>query len=349
MAAQINKLNIVGELLSTDVTNNVITTIKKINIDTLKAIPKKVGGHISLYPWFHATITKSNSSKIFMPVVKLCVSNHMYLSGFGGGFKNKGTPYDGLIAELRDEVPTWTDYLLEKMDTSDTLIFSVEQQLDKKFPKSFHLPLQIIIFVYVSAKELHSLPFHITKEVRSQVNLKIDDFLKIVDTTPTVASEGLRIFHMIRNKLRKNGKLVKVMSSHFKVGNPTIQMNESDLGFKHAMVELKNGYKRPFNELIRENDRNFNMNKNKAWKLRADYGLSMLSQSGPIEPLEEKTNHSFQMESLKNSLPNLSLSVASPIKNQINNGFEMVSQKKKNKTANKRANNNKRHKTYKKK
>ncbi len=352
MAHERLKHTIKGDILLSD--KNEKFVIKLISLDTLKSIPSGIGGHISVYPWYDSWITRKEDKTTFGRIFRLCVSNHMYLSGYGGGFKKYNTPYQGLIDELRDEVPAWTDFLLSTMDKNDPLIFAVERynspELDRRPPRA----LEFLIFLHVPGKEFSSLPLEVTKEVRGWVDIEFSSLHHIVDTTPTIASLGLRIYHDIRSKLKKQTKMMnEILSKYFKMEKPMVTVAQSDLTFQHAMVELKNGYKRPFHEIVK-NNKDFNHNMDKAWKKREAYGLSLLSQSDPkgILRVQNEVEEKSYLPSppVSNSIP-LSRSNQNKHKNTNTNEFTVVS-KKRNKTPHSKNNRNRnrnRNKTYKKK
>jgi hypothetical protein len=345
MAYDRPKQTIKGDILLSDKNEKMI--IKLITLDTLKHIPAGIGGHISIYPWYDSWITRKEEKTTFGRIFRLCVSNYMYLSGYGGGFKKYNPPYQGLIDELRDEVPAWTDFLLTTMDQREPLIFAVERynspELDKRPPRA----LEFLIFLHVPGKEFLSLPLETTKEVRGWVDMEFSSFHQIVDRTPTIASSGIRIYQKIRNKLRNQTKVMNdILSKYFKMDKPMVTVEETDLTFQHALVELKNGYKRPFNQIVK-NNKDFNNDEDRAWKKREAYGLSLLSQSGPKEVLR------IQDEVEEKSLP--VVSVPEPIlvahshrngNKKNNNGFTVMS-KKRNKTSQRK--NNHKNKTYRKK
>jgi hypothetical protein len=348
MAHDRPKQTIKGDILLSD--KNEKMMIKLITLDTLKHIPAGIGGHISIYPWYDSWITRKEEKTTFGRVLRLCVSNYMYLSGYGGGLKKNNSPYQGLIDELRDEVPAWTDFLLTTMDQREPLIFAVERynspELDKRPPRA----LEFLIFLHVPGKEFLSLPLEITKEVRGWVDMELSSFHQIVDRTPTIASSGIRIYHKIRNKLKNQPKVMSdILSKYFKMDKPMATVAETDLTFQHALVELKNGYKRPFNQIVK-NNKDFNNNEDRAWKKREAYGQSLLLQTGPKEVLH------IQDEVEEKGSPSVPVYVSEPIlaahshrngNKKNNNGFTVMS-KKRNKTSQRKNNRNK-NKTYRKK
>jgi hypothetical protein len=320
----------------------------------LKSIkPDVAGGHISIYPWYNAYITKKNGSKVASPVFKLCVSNHMYLSGFGGGFKKNKSPYKGLEKELKEEVPDWKDYLTTHMATDPLLIFMVEHYPNSHMRISEINKIECIIFLHVPSDTFNTLPLKVTDEVRGFLDMDINKFHKIVDNEEGIASSGIRIYHIIRKKMKNTKEMNKILVNHFKINKPMITLTESDMDFSNVMVELSNSYKRSFNTLVKD-DKLWHPDLDKAWPHREKYGKIMMSQKGPSE-LPHKNNSINQhnnahldekeMDEKQELIKQFHRYTIHPKNHINNNGFTTVrKQKGKNKTLknNKNQNQNRR-------
>ena len=88
---------------------------KIISLEQFLSIPTNIGGRVAVIPWYMANVVSRNGAKTPQAMVRMCVSNNLYLSDFGGGFKKPFTPYTGLKKELDEEVPLWSDYLMDRL------------------------------------------------------------------------------------------------------------------------------------------------------------------------------------------------------------------------------------------
>jgi hypothetical protein len=353
MAEESNKEILKGDIFYKDSAKKMI--VRLISLDTLKSIkPDVAGGHISIYPWYDAYITKKNGSTAASRVFKLCVSNHMYLSGFGGGFKKTKSPYKGLEKELKEEVPDWKDYLTTHMATDPLLIFMVEHYPNSHMRISEINKIECIIFLHVPSDTFNALPLTVTKEVRGFLDMEVDKFHKIVDNEEGIASSGIHIYHMIRKKMKNTKEMNRILVDHFKMNKPMITLTESDMDFSNVMVELSNSYKRSFNTLVKD-DKLWNPDLDKAWPYREKYGKIMMSQKGPsdLPHKNQKKNKSIkqhhndhldekEMEEKQELNEQHHQDIIHPKNNINNNGFRIVhKQKGKNKTLKNKKNKNK--------
>jgi hypothetical protein len=247
------------------------TIFKTITSKQFMQIPSGIGGRVSIIPWYMAYTTSANGSRVPTPMVRLCVSNHLYVSDFGGGFSPEFTPYIGLVKELKDEVPLWKNYLINQLKNRTNLYIVLEQfNLN---PDAFQpIPLMILIFVKVSAESLNTLGFVPTKEVRAVFDQTLQQFHERVDNMPYVGSTGIRMYH----DLRKTGAVEKFLNLYFRSTDVSnIEIDEKELTNDKIHVTLYNGTTRPFSELI-QNNSDFSNNLEEAWKIRKVYAKKQL-------------------------------------------------------------------------
>lgn len=94
------------------------------------------------------------------------ISNRGLYSDFGGGVKKKQTLYQGLVKELREEVPQWADYFLWCAEAEYVKCHVVET-LFNETPEQNRI--EALVFIMVDemdmADESKMNPFQPTKEV----------------------------------------------------------------------------------------------------------------------------------------------------------------------------------------
>lgn len=251
---------------------------KIISAADFMQMSKGTGGRIGVIPWYMANVISSNGERVPSPIVRLSVSNYLYLSDFGGGFKKIMTPYDGLAKELEEEVPLWKDYLMEQIQQKSNLFITLEQfYLD---PKKFHpLPLMILVFLRVSPETLNELGFKPTPEIRAVFDQTLQQFNQRVDASPLTGNLGIRMYH----RLRKTGAADKYLDIYFRSKRVSdIEIDEKDLTNDKVQVALfsNNGETLPFSQLIRNNSE-FSKSEVIAWKKRAIYAKTKLTPRRP--------------------------------------------------------------------
>lgn len=303
-----------------------IRTIGKIiTYDDLLHLPRKIGGRIAVIPWFVAPVSTSSGTRS-EPMVRLCVSNHLYLSDFGGGFRAHMTPYDGLVKELEEEIPAWKDELLTGLSQPNALILAMEQSTIKP-QKAQPIPLQILAFVPVSVTRLNQIGFQPSSEIRAIMDRTLRQFNEIADRRHTMGSSGIRMYHLFRKKPQVRAR----MDAHFRsnMAVDDVEYKSSDLVDEKVDVLLANGVTTdPFSDLLRENSA-LSHDLNKAWPIREKYAKERMARKGDMK--SKKSNKSQNQSQTKSQNQNQKVN---------NNGFQVISHLRKNKTRRNKPNKN---------
>lgn len=288
-------------------------------------VPDDIGGHVSVFLWYPAYVTDKEGNTRREIIFRLGVSNHTYLSNFGGGFKaNKGGIVRGLEKELDEEIPLWKDHIMKEIEKSSKggdhcLFLGLHQRLAdhikpiyKHGKKRSPTTVKVIIFVPVSPEYLNHVGFEISPEIRGIVDKTLPEFHWIVDQHPTVGSDSISIYHTFRKKMSQNPFLKNTLETYFEKDLPTtVELTESNLTNSLAIVTLMNGITKLRFSNIRYNNKNASKNAEEAWKMRKEYGKKVMkwqpgmpriyppitSRSMPASPPSIK--RSFVMENEK--------------------------------------------------
>jgi hypothetical protein len=160
-----------------------------------KQIPKGYGGRVGVLLYY----INEDGMRHYI----LNISNRQLYSDFGGGVKAKSTPYEGLVSELRQEVPQWADELLEEMAKmgEDRMIIYNNENIN-----TTGLRMETMIILPVDKRILST--FRETKEVRELVIMNEGEFYDLLFHTVMVDDVyGAVVQHlnnglvMIRNAL----------------------------------------------------------------------------------------------------------------------------------------------------
>ncbi len=269
-----------GEVVFDVVTDNIRQVGKIISMDEFLHIPDNIGGHVGIIPWYPAYVRDESGAREHHYMVRLAVTNHMYVSDFGGGFGVEDTPLTGLLDELKEEVPQWKRLIARTMANTprdQILVLMVEKSLaDPDSGQRTPIPLEILILLPLSAKNMDAYPFKVTSEIRAIMDRTIEQFHEMVDTRPTVGNTGIRLyslFHKMAPKLFD--------TYYYSVQSPETEYVESALTDNHVQVVLGDDKTTlPLTAVIREDIR-FSRQEEKAWKKRKNYGQKMMEWRAP--------------------------------------------------------------------
>ena len=289
--------------------NGVRTIGKIISWEQFQNIPKGIGGRVAVIPWYMANVISRNGAKQPQAMVRLCVSNYLYLSDFGGGFKKTMDPYSGLEKEMEEEVPLWKDYIMYRLPQKGNL-FIVMEQYNINPHKSQPIPIQILIFLKVSVDILNELGFKPTPEIRAIADYTLLHFHRRVDETPLIGNMGIRMYHLVRQKEGVH----RYMDMYFRSKKVSdTEFYEDNLTNEKVDVLLSNGETTlPFSELVKNNSE-FSKKTEEAWHKRRTYAKRRLAWRRPVSNSvsNQKENngftrvyHSKSMKHHKNSYKN---------------------------------------------
>ena len=246
---------------------------KIITVEEFMQVPRGIGGRVGVIPWFIANVVGTDGERRVTPMVRLCVTNNLYLSDIGGGIRANTDAYSGLYKELQEETPTWKDEILIQLRHPRTIFLALEQYKVRPAAKR-PVPLQFLVFVYVMVDRLDHVPFQPTSEIRATFDRTLDQFHTIVDHRPNIGSLGIRMYHLFR----QHAKLGDTITSLFRGRVQDIEYQEADLVDEKVEVVLANGVSTAsFQELARNNS-NFSKNLNKAWLKRKEYVSQQMSR-----------------------------------------------------------------------
>ncbi len=240
-----------------------------------------VGGRIGVIPWYCSNVVK-NDKKELVNLFKLGISNLLYLTDFGGGLSIQHTPLEGLNKELKEEVPNLQQFICNSLHSKSTLIFSVEK-FYKSGDKSHYSPLNILIFVKVNGKKLNKFPFKASSEIFGIFDKTEEEFHKLIDDKPSLCSNGLRDYHLLRNRAEKNPIFIKETNEYFNCKEPTDTISSDSLD--------TSAYDKYFIE-----NAIFNNNNDKAYKKRKKYHIPLI-----IEKFKKEFKENFHKENGKNN------------------------------------------------
>lgn len=288
--------------------NGVRTIGKIISWEQFQNIPKGIGGRVAVIPWYMANVASRNGVKQPQAMVRLCVSNYLYLSDFGGGFKKTMDPYSGLAKEMEEEVPLWKDYIMDRLSQKGNL-FIVMEQYNINPHKSQPIPIQILIFLKVSVDILNELGFKPTSEIRAIADYTLLQFHRRVDETPLIGNMGIRMYHLVRQK----EDVHRYMDMYFRSKKVSdTEFHEDNLTNEKVDVLLSNGETTlPFSKLIKNNSE-FSKKTEEAWHKRRNYAKKRLAWRRPVSNSvsNQKENNGFtrvsrsKMKHRKNSYKN---------------------------------------------
>ena len=112
------------------------------------------------------------------------VSNRGLYSDFGGGISKKEKLYDGLVREVKEEIPIWADYFLHCAEAEGVKCHVVESLHIEK-PELNRI--EALVFIMIDDNEFETLPlFEPTSEVNSIFivpEMYIKDWLQRTDNT----------------------------------------------------------------------------------------------------------------------------------------------------------------------
>lgn len=270
-----------GETVFDVVTDNIRQHGKLITINEFLYIPGNIGGHVGIIPWYPAYVTDVSGAREHRYMVRLAVTNYMYVSDFGGGFGMEDMPWIGLLDELKQEVPQWKSLIartIANASDDEILVLMVEKSLvNPHLGQRAPIPLEILILLPLSAKEMDPYPFKVTTEIRAVMDRTIEQFHEMVDTRPTVGNTGIRLYSLFR-------KMVPTLFDNFyhSEKEPETEYAESMLTDDNVHVVLKDGQTTlPLSKVIREDVR-FSHNEDQAWKKRKKYGKQMMDWRAPM-------------------------------------------------------------------
>lgn len=270
----------VGEIVF-DITDETgLQTIGKVlQLNEFLYLPEGIGGRVGVLPWYPARV-RSPSGKIRKTyMVRMGVSNHMYVSDFGGGFGPDKSPYVGLFDELKDEVPQWKRLFIQSLSEEDCLILLMEQRETRYVAqRPPFLALQILILLPVSREKMNQHPFQATTEIRAIMDRTLDQFHDMVDHRPTIGNSAIRMYGMFRERVKP------LFDRYFYSDQETNTVyNEALLQNNQVQVLLGNDRTtRPFHTIVR-NNRAFSDNSEVAWQKRKQYGLRIMKGKDPNE------------------------------------------------------------------
>jgi hypothetical protein len=111
-------------------------------------------------------------------------SNRGLYSDFGGGISKRERLYDGLVREVRQEVPLWADYFLQCAE-AEAVKCHVVETLHTEKPELNRI--EALVFIMVDDSEFETLPlFEPSREVESVFivpEMYIKDWLESTDNT----------------------------------------------------------------------------------------------------------------------------------------------------------------------
>lgn len=165
-----------------------ISVKRWLTVDQLYTAKAGYGGRVGIL----AYVVDSNGNKNYL----LNISNRQLYSDFGGGFSSKNAPYDGLIRELKQETPQWSEYFLDKLDDPETklYIYSTENIIATKT----QLRLDIMIVMEVDPSIIKE--FVPTKEVLELV-IANDQKMRELFRDGRKINNGLRLIRSIYDDL----------------------------------------------------------------------------------------------------------------------------------------------------
>jgi hypothetical protein len=111
------------------------------------------------------------------------ISNRGLYSDFGGGIRKKETLYDGMVREVGEEVPFWSEYFLECAEAEGVKCHVVETLHTEK-PELNRIEALVFIMIDDSEYETMMQLFEPTKEVQSIFfvpEMYIKDWLESTD------------------------------------------------------------------------------------------------------------------------------------------------------------------------
>ena len=166
-----------------------ISVKRWLTVDQLYTAKSGYGGRVGIL----AYVVDSSGNRNYL----LNISNRQLYSDFGGGFSSKNSPYDGLIRELKQETPQWSEYFLDKLDEPDTklYIYSTENIIAAKN----QLRLDIMIVMEVDTSIIRD--FIPTKEVLELV-IANDHKMREIFRDGRKINNGLRLISSVYDLLQ---------------------------------------------------------------------------------------------------------------------------------------------------
>jgi hypothetical protein len=154
-----------------------------ITLEQLKTSRRGFGGRIGIIPYcyegekLHYIINRSNRNRY---------------SDFGGGFRKNEYPYNGLLREIREEIPCWYPYLSDLVE--DVPLIYCEENMSAK---SDQLRLNILVFLKVDKR--HLSPFEPSKEVTDIYYMNQNEIDELYQTD---LNQGLKMLRSLQLKNR---------------------------------------------------------------------------------------------------------------------------------------------------
>jgi hypothetical protein len=160
-----------------------------LTVDQLYAAKAGYGGRVGIL----AYVVDSSGNRNYL----LNISNRQLYSDFGGGFSSKNTPYDGLIRELKQETPQWSEYFLDKLDDPATrlYIYSTENIIATK------TQLRLDIMIVMEVDPIIIRDFVPTKEVLELI-IANDDKMREIFRDGRKINNGLRLVRSVYDQLQ---------------------------------------------------------------------------------------------------------------------------------------------------
>jgi hypothetical protein len=267
-----------GEVVFDVVHDGVRRIGKTITHDEFLRLPDQIGGRAGILPWFPAYVRNASGERQHHYMVRLGVTNHMYLSDFGGGFGPEDSPYVGLVEEIKGEIPQWKRLVIQKLNDECLYLMMEQEQVG---PRSLGahgkkrkppIPLQVLILVPLSPTEMAPFPFQATSEIRAIMDRTVEQFHDIVEHRPSIASDGIRMYALF----------YKMAPDLMEVYYHSEEEPESE--YLNAMLTDDNVHvllgddetTLPFQMIVRE-DTQFSSDEEDAWKERKKYGRRMMA------------------------------------------------------------------------
>lgn len=151
---------------------------KLITIDEFKSMPKSSsGGRVGLTPVF---TDKDNTNKVI-----LGRAANGLLGDFGGGIKYKQneSPYQALVRETTEEVPSWSPYLVNWLQNYPEAVLAIhyQEQYNPNMVRAYY-PLRIYITVYLLIPEvLLSIPLCHMRELTACYKIPLEKYKECLE------------------------------------------------------------------------------------------------------------------------------------------------------------------------
>jgi hypothetical protein len=150
-----------------------VTLSKLITLAEFKTIPKSSsGGRVGLTP---VIVDSDNVHKVI-----LGRAGNGLLGDFGGGIKYKEneSPYQALIRETTEEVPSWSPYLVDCLENHPERVLAIhyQEQYNPSLVRAYY-PLRIYITVYLLIPQvLLSVPLSHMRELTACYKIPLEKY-----------------------------------------------------------------------------------------------------------------------------------------------------------------------------